>query len=214
MSKHQTYTAESKHQTYTAERLALIGKFSSEFQARKFGVRQTAQLHEWERVPGLDDDMESARQAVPGGWVYVYGVNTVAPTATYVPDPEAHRKRNLKPKSTLRRLSEIGQFGQQDRRRFPHKQMEKHPHRFDISLWEQTLKNVRDSFPAGSTERVVMEHFFAPVFGLPDAKMSKGELAKKYGISASKLSYLLKQVRELNWAEYDRLSNQQEEQHG
>ena len=124
----------SEYQTSPTERLALIGKFTSEDQARKFGVRQTAQ-----------------------------------------------------------------------RLRFPHEQMKKHPHRFDDSLWEQTLKNVRDGFPAGSTERAVMEDFFAPVFGLPDAKMSKGELAKKHGISASKLSKLFKRFRELNAAEMDRM---------
>lgn len=136
------------------------------------------------------------------------------------------RARNLQPKSTLRRLSELGQFGPRDRRRLPYEQMKKHPHRFDDSLWEQAAKNVRDGFPAGSKERAVMEDFFAPVFGRPypeserfktdglgSAKASKGELAQKHGLSPSALSKLLRQIRELNWAEYNRLSNQQEEQH-
>ena len=212
-----------EQQTSTAEKLALIGKFTSEDRARKFGVRQTAQLHEWEQVPGLDDDMKSARQAVPGGWVYVHGVNTVHPTATYVPDPKAERSRNLQSKSTLRRLSELGQFGQRDRRRFPYEQMKKHPHRFDDSLWEQTIKNVRDGFPEGSKERAVMEDLFAPVFGLPypeserfktdgfglcKPEASCGELAQKHGLGPSAFRKLLHQIRELNWAEYNRLSSQ------
>lgn len=117
------------------------------------------------------------------------------------------RARNLQPKSTLRRLSELGQFGPRDRRRLPYEQMKKHPHRFDGSLWEQTIKNVRDGLPAGSTERAVMEDW-------SEDEMSKRELAQKHGLSPSALSKLLHQIRELNRAEYNRLSNQQEEQHG
>ena len=75
----------------------------------------------------------------------------------------------------------------------------------ESELWSRAVRNVRDGFPAGSTERAVMEDFFAPVFGLPDAKMSKGELAKKHRISASKLSKLFKRFRELNAAEMDRI---------
>lgn len=103
----------------------------------------------------------------------------------------------------------------------------KHPHRFDGSLWGQAVKNVRDSFPAGRKERAVMEDFFAPVFGLPypeserfktdglgSAKASKGELAQKHGLGPSAFSKLLHQIRELNRAEYNRLSKEREEQHG
>jgi hypothetical protein len=75
----------------------------------------------------------------------------------------------------------------------------------ESELWSRAVRNVRDGFPAGSVERAVMEDFFAPVFGLPDAKMSKGELAKKHGISASKLSKLFKRFRELNAEEMDRI---------
>lgn len=53
-------------------------------------------LHEWEEFDDSDDyghmsrHVWSARQAVPGGWVYVYGLNTRMPDHTiYVPDPSA-----------------------------------------------------------------------------------------------------------------------------
>jgi hypothetical protein len=75
----------------------------------------------------------------------------------------------------------------------------------ESELWSRAVRNVRDGFPAGSKERAVMEDFFAPVFGLPDVKMSKGEFAKKHGISASKLSKLFRRFRELNAAEMDRI---------
>lgn len=75
----------------------------------------------------------------------------------------------------------------------------------ESELWSRAVRNVRDGFPTGSVERAVLEDFFAPVFGLPDAKMSKGALAKKHGISASKLSKLFKRFRELNNEEMDRL---------
>lgn len=75
----------------------------------------------------------------------------------------------------------------------------------ESELWSRSVRNVRDGFPRGSVERAVMEDYFAPVFGLPDVKMSKGALAKKHGISASKLSKLFKRFRELNAEEMNRI---------
>lgn len=123
----------------------------------------------------------------------------------------------------MERLSLIGLFSSKDRRRYDARRLLNGADLSPLSReeaaknsrrWEQTVKNVRDGFPAGSKERAVMGDHFAPVFGLPDVKMSKGELAQKHGLSRSALSKLLHQIRELNWAEYNRLSNQQEEQHG
>lgn len=136
----------------------------------------------------------------------------------------------------MERLSLVGQFSSKDRRRYDARRLLNGADLSPLSReeaaknsrrWEQTIKNVRDGFPAGSKERAVMEDFFAPVFGLPypeserfktdglgSAKASKGELAQKHGLVPSALSKLLHQIRELNWAEYNRLSNQQEEQHG
>ena len=51
-------------------------------------------LNDWQEFDsareGVSRDVWSARQAVPGGWVYVYGYNTrIADHAVYVPDPSA-----------------------------------------------------------------------------------------------------------------------------
>ena len=51
-------------------------------------------MNDWQEFDsarvGVSRDVWNARQAVPGGWVYVYGCNTrIVEHAVYVPDPSA-----------------------------------------------------------------------------------------------------------------------------
>jgi len=75
----------------------------------------------------------------------------------------------------------------------------------ESELWGRAVHRTRDSLTSGSTERAVYEDFFAPVFGQTDVQLSKGALAKKHGITASKLSKLFSKYRRLHNKEMELL---------
>ena len=89
------------------------------------------------------------------------------------------------------------------------------PYEFDSIRWKKTVKNIRDRFPAESAERGFMEAYFAPELGLAEKGLRlSGELVRELDISPYELDVIRMQVQEMNRAEYNRLSNLQEEQHG
>jgi hypothetical protein len=59
----------------------------------------------------------------------------------------------------------------------------------ESAAWRSAVHRVRDVMPEGP-KRQLYEEYFAPIFGLPDSRMRKGQLAAKYGMSGSQLSKL------------------------